>query len=259
MLIDTHAHWYDEQFYADRKEQAIKCQNNGIAKVLLPNIDVESIAPMLQLVQEFPEFCSPMMGLHPCYVQPNDWKDQLSVIKNHLFDHPQRFVAVGEIGIDLYWDKSTLSIQQEAFATQIEWAKQLNKPIVIHARDSFDEIFEMIDQYNDAHLKGIFHCFTGTSEQAQKIMDYGGFKMGIGGVVTFKNSGLDKVIAPLSLDHFVLETDSPYLAPAPYRGQRNEPSYTRIVAQRMSEIFNCTVEEIGEKTSANALEVFGRL
>jgi TatD DNase family protein len=259
MLIDTHAHWYDEQFDADRKEQLAKCKDIGISKVLLPNIDIESIEPMLQLCHNYPEFCAPMMGLHPCYVQPDNWHNQLSVVKHYLYKEPQRYVAVGEIGIDLYWDKSTLTIQQEAFAQQIQWAKDLKLPIVIHARDSFDEIFEVVDQYNDDQLTGVFHCFTGNQQQAQRIIDYGGFKMGIGGVVTFKNSGLDQVIAPFSLTHFILETDSPYLAPTPHRGKRNEPSYTMLVAQRMAVIFNCSVEEIANKTTANAIELFGNL
>jgi TatD DNase family protein len=225
----------------------------------LPNIDVDSIEPLINLTNKFPDFCRPMMGLHPCYVKPDDWHQQLSTIQHTLFDNPTNFVAVGEIGIDLYWDKITLNIQQEAFATQIQWAKALKLPIVIHARDSFEEIFEVVDQHNDANLKGVFHCFTGNQQQAQRIIDYGGFKMGIGGVITFKNSGLDKVVENFPLDYFVLETDSPYLAPTPYRGKRNEPSYTLLVAERMAQVFNCSVEEIGIRTSNNAVEIFGEL
>jgi TatD DNase family protein len=259
MLIDTHAHWYDEQFDGDRAEQLEKCRQLGVSKILLPNIDVTSIEPLLQLVAAYPDFCFPMMGLHPCYVKPNDWKEQLNTVKQYVYETPKHYVAMGEIGIDLYWDKTTLSIQQQAFAEQITWAKELGLPIVIHARDSFEELFEVVDHYNDNTLKGVFHCFTGNEKQAQKVIDYGGFKMGIGGVITFKNSGLDKVVASFPIDYFVLETDSPYLAPTPHRGKRNEPSYTFLVAQRMAEIFNCSLDQLAQKTTANAQEIFGNL
>jgi TatD DNase family protein len=166
------------------------------------------------------------------------------------------FIAIGEIGIDLYWDKTTLGIQQEAFREQISWAKEKQLPIVIHARDSFDEIFEIVDDMNDATLTGIFHCFTGNQEQAQHIVDYGGFKMGVGGVVTFKNSGLDKVVSQFDLNHFVLETDSPYLAPAPHRGKRNESPYLTLVGEKMADIYGCSLQEIAEATTKNALDIF---
>lgn len=257
MLIDTHAHLYDEQFQDELANQIEKGKNLGLERILLPNIDVESIAKMEKLVQDFPETCFPMMGLHPCYVKPENWKEELKTIKDTLYKNPSHYVAVGEIGIDLYWDKSTLNIQQEAFVEQINWAKELNLPIVIHARDSFNELFEVLDIHNDDNLKGVFHCFSGNKEQAQKIIDYGGFKMGIGGVVTFKNSTLPEVIAQFSINHFILETDSPYLAPAPHRGKRNEPSYVYLVAEKMSSIFQVSEAEIAATTTKNAIELFG--
>ena len=257
MLIDTHAHLYDEKFQDELATQIEKGKNLGLERILLPNIDVESIAKMDKLVQDFPETCFPMMGLHPCYVKPENWKEELKTIKDTLYKNPSHYIAVGEIGIDLYWDKSTLHIQQEAFVEQINWAKELNLPIVIHARDSFDELFEVLDIHNDDNLKGVFHCFSGNKEQAQKIIDYGGFKMGIGGVVTFKNSTLPEVIAQFNINHFILETDSPYLAPAPYRGKRNEPSYVHLVAEKMSNIFQVSEDEIAAATTKNAVELFG--
>jgi TatD DNase family protein len=257
MLIDTHAHLYDEQFQDELATQIEKGKNLGLERILLPNIDVESIAKMDKLVQDFPETCFPMMGLHPCYVKPENWKEELETIKDTLYKNPSHYIAVGEIGIDLYWDKSTLNIQQEAFVEQINWAKELNLPIVIHARDSFDELFEVLDIHNDDNLKGVFHCFSGNKEQAQKIIDYGGFKMGIGGVVTFKNSTLPEVIAQFNINHFILETDSPYLAPAPHRGKRNEPSYVQLVAEKMSSIFQVSEAEMAAATTKNAVELFG--
>lgn len=257
MLVDTHAHLYDEQFLDEIELQINRSKSIGLNRILLPNIDVDSIAKMEKIVVDYPEICFPMMGLHPCYVKPENWKEELKIIKNTLYQNPNHYIAVGEIGIDLYWDKSTLQIQQEAFVEQLNWAKDLNLPIAIHARESFDEIFELLDIHNDSKLRGVFHCFTGTHEQAQKIIDYGGFKMGIGGVVTYKKSTLPEVIASFDLKHFILETDAPYLAPAPHRGKRNEPSYVNFVAEKMSEIFTMPFEEICMATTNNAIELFG--
>ena len=195
-----------------------------------------------------------MTGLHPCSVKDN-YKEELGHVKKQL--DSGKYIAVGEIGIDLYWDKTTLGIQQEAFATQINWAKEMGLPIVIHTRDSFNEIFEVVDELNDDKLFGIFHCFNGTLKQAQKIIEYGGFKMGIGGVVTFKNAGVDKVVKQLDLKHLVLETDSPYLTPTPHRGKRNESAYTRIIADKLSDLFEKPIEEIAEITTDNSKAVFG--
>lgn len=254
MLIDTHTHLYSSKFDEDRDEVVQECLDNGITKLFLPNIDSEYTDRMIQLTEKFPGVCFPMMGIHPCSIQPDTYKDELKHAKEWL-DKGQ-FIAVGEIGIDLYWDKSTLAIQQEAFRTQIQWAKDLNLPIVIHARDSFDEIFEIVDEMNDDKLRGVFHCFTGNEEQAKHIVNYGGFKMGIGGVVTFKNSGLDKVVQNFDLSEFVLETDSPYLTPTPYRGQRNKSSYLTLVGEKMADIYGISLPEVAETTTKNALEIF---
>ena len=194
------------------------------------------------------------MGLHPTSVATN-YKEELALVKEWLSKHP--FCAIGEIGIDLYWDKTFLKAQQEAFRFQIELAKAYNLPFVIHCRDAFDEIFEILDEMNDEKMKGIFHCFTGTIEQANHIINYGGFKIGIGGVVTFKNSGLDKVVSQIDLEHLVLETDSPYLAPTPYRGKRNESTYILNIVEKIADIHQKTIEKVAEITTENSKQVFG--
>lgn len=253
MFIDTHTHLFSDQFDEDRTQIVKNAIAKGVTKMLLPNIDLETINAMHQLESEFPENCYSMMGLHPSSVTKN-WEEQLSVIKSHL--DQRNYVAVGEIGIDLYWDKTLIKEQTAAFEQQVVWAKELGLPIVIHARESFDEIFEVIDRQNDERLTGIFHCFTGNETQAQKIIDYGGFKMGIGGVVTFKKAGLDKTLASVDPKHLVLETDSPYLAPTPNRGKRNESSYIPLIADKLSDIYEMSIEEIGRITTENANEVF---
>jgi len=254
MLIDTHTHLYSSQFDEDRDKVIQKCLDNSIGKLLLPNIDSAYTESMMALSKKHPTICYPMMGIHPCSIQPDTFESELKHAKDWL--DKENFVAVGEIGIDLYWDKSTLEIQQFAFREQIQWAKEKRLPIVIHARDSFNEIFEIVDELNDENLTGIFHCFTGNTEQAQRIIAYEGFKMGIGGVVTFKNSGLDKVVSEIDLNHFVLETDSPYLAPTPYRGKRNESPYLTLVGEKMADIYGCSFAEIAKTTTNNALEIF---
>ncbi len=256
MLIDTHTHLYSSQFDEDRKSEIENCLSNNVGKMLLPNVDSKSIDGMHKLVTDYPGVCYPMMGVHPCSIQPEDWKEELKIAKDHLYGNIQNYIAVGEIGIDLHWDKSTLSIQQEAFAEQIKWAKDLDLPIVIHARESFDEIFEVVDQYNDASLKGIFHCFTGGKKEVEKILSYGGFLMGIGGVLTFKNGGVAEVIKDYELSHFVLETDAPYLAPTPNRGKRNQSSYLPLIAEKMADVFGVSLPEIEEITTANANQLF---
>ncbi len=253
MFIDTHTHLYSDAFADDRSEMIQRALEAGVHKMLLPNIDVDSIGGMLELERKYPENCFPMMGLHPTSVK-EDWEGQLSVIKKNLFSRP--FIAVGEIGIDLYWETKYKDIQVAAFIEQINWAKGLNIPIVIHARDSFPEIFEVLDQHNDDRLKGVFHCFTGTVEDAEKIRNYGGFLLGIGGVLTFKKSGLDAVVKNLSPDELILETDSPYLAPSPHRGKRNESAYIPLIAEKLSDIYEMPVERIAEITTANAERLF---
>lgn len=252
-LIDTHTHLFVEQFDEDRDEVVRNSIDAGVSKMLLPNIDLDSIDALHELCKKFPDSCLPMMGLHPCSVTEN-WEAELAVVKSHLFKN--KYIAVGEIGLDLHWDKTSLPYQQKAFATQIEWAKELGLPIVIHVRDAFDEAFEIVDLLNDDGLTGVFHCFTGSVEQAQHIISYGGFKLGLGGVLTFKNSGVDKVVSELDMSHFILETDSPYLAPTPHRGKRNETPYITYVASKLAEVKGLKIEEVAKITTENAQELF---
>lgn len=253
ILTDTHSHLYSDQFDNDFPEVLARCEEMGVKRIFLPNIDLESIPLMHKLQSDRPVMFFPMMGLHPCSVEEN-FDEVLDEMEKMLREG--NYCAVGEIGIDLYWDKTTLAIQQAAFRRQVGWAKELGLPIVIHARDSFDELFELLDELNDDSLTGIFHCFTGTIEQANRVIAYGGFMLGIGGVVTFKNSGLDKVVAELPLDYLVLETDSPYLAPQPHRGKRNESSYLQLVAQKVADMHEISIEKIAEITTANSRKVF---
>jgi TatD DNase family protein len=252
-LIDSHSHLYLDHFKDDQQEVIARCKEAGVNRILLPNIDLESVDQIHGLCELDSEMFIPMMGLHPCSVK-EDYEAVLAKIKENFAS--RKYCAVGEIGIDLYWDKSTLEIQKAAFIEQIAWAKEFRLPIVIHARDSYDEIFEVIDELNDATLTGVFHCFTGTVEQARHIIEYGGFMLGIGGVATFKNGGLDKVLPELGLEHLILETDAPYLAPVPYRGKRNESSYVRLVADRVAEICEKSTSEVAEETTANAEHLF---
>lgn len=256
MFIDTHTHLFSEKFEGEYDEVIQRALEAGVDKLLLPNIDLSTVEMMNTLEKKYPKNCFSMMGLHPSSVE-KDVKSQLAKVKSELFT--KNYVAVGEIGIDLYWDKSLLKEQQEAFEQQLLWAKELSLPIVIHARESFDEIFEIVDKHNDEQLTGVFHCFTGTLDQAKKIIEYGGFKMGLGGVLTFKKSGLDKVVKEVDLKHFVLETDSPYLAPRPMRGKRNESSYIPYIADKLSDIHEIPLEEIAKITSKNAEDIFPKI
>lgn len=225
----------------------------GVTKLFLPNIDSSSVEGMFQLCNQFPENCFPMMGLHPTSVKEN-YKEELEKLKTNF--SKRKMYAVGEIGIDLYWDKTFFTQQQLAFETQIKWANEFSLPIVIHSRNSFNEIVEVLQKNKKENPHGIFHCFSGSKEQAEKAISLG-FKLGIGGVLTYKNSGLGQAIADIDMKHLVLETDSPYLTPVPHRGKRNESLYITLVAQKLAEIKNISVEEVGEITTANAKEVFG--
>lgn len=251
-MIETHTHLYAEQFKEDRAETMQRAFDAGVKKIYLPAIDSTSHQAMLDLEAAYPDNVFSMMGLHPCSVKEN-YEEELAIVKDYLDKRP--FCAVGEIGIDLYWDKSTIDIQKDAFRKQTEWAKALNIPIVIHSRDSIDIVIEMLQEMKDRQLRGIFHCFTGNVEQGKKIIDLG-FHLGIGGVITFKNSGLDKTVAELPLSSLVLETDSPYLAPKPYRGKRNETAYLSLIAEKIAAIKNITIREVKEITTANAENVF---
>ena len=252
IITDTHTHLYSEQFDADRREVIQKAIDLGVSRFFIPAIDSTYTDAMFNLEKEYPEHTFLMMGLHPTSVNEN-YKEELILVKEWL--DKRQFYAVGEIGIDLYWDKSFLQQQQDAFKTQIEWAKEKNLPIVIHCRDSFDEIFEVLEEVKDKNLFGIFHCFTGDLQQANRAISYN-MKLGIGGVVTFKNGGIDKFLNEIELKHIVLETDSPYLAPTPFRGKRNESSYIINVLDKLVDIYNLTPEEIANITTQNSRDVF---
>jgi TatD DNase family protein len=254
MFIDTHTHLYSEEFNKDRSQMIKKALSCNITKLFMPNIDSESIEGLLKLEQEFPNTCIAMMGLHPCSVKENV-NEELKIVEDWL--NKRKFCAIGEIGIDLYWDKTFVEQQKMAFKKQIDWALKFNYPIVIHCREAFDEIFEIVSEYKTLP-KGIFHCFSGNIEQANKIISLDAFKLGIGGVVTFKNSGLDKVVEQIDIQHLVLETDAPYLAPVPFRGKRNESAYLIQVAEKIANIKNTSIAEVAEITTKNAIEIFGQ-
>jgi len=254
MLIDTHAHLYEDEFLTDRSEMLTRFKEVDGAYVLLPNIDVTSIPKMYELHKAHPN-CFPMMGLHPSYVK-EDWQVQLELIRTELFQKPEKFIAVGEIGIDLYWDKTFIEAQKTVFREQIRWAKSLKKPIAIHVREAFDEVFAILDEENTTDLSGVFHCFTGHEQQAKKVLSYGGFKLGIGGVVTYKNSQLALLLENIALQHIVIETDAPYLAPSPHRGKRNESGFITHVCEKLAEVYNQAYEDIANTTAKNAQELF---
>lgn len=251
-MIDTHAHIYASEFDADRDDVVKRALAQGIDKILLPNIDLDSIEPMLKTEAKYPQICRSMMGLHPCYVDGNV-KQTLDII--HAWFEKHRFIAVGEIGIDLYWDKTYKAEQEMAFITQLNWAKEMKLPVVIHTRDSIEETLTLLAQSQDGSLSGVFHCFGGSVEEAKAINDLG-FHLGLGGVSTFKNGGMDKVIPHLNMDYVILETDCPYLAPVPHRGKRNEPAYTSLVAQRVAELRDISVEQVDSLTTHNATTLF---
>lgn len=253
-LVDTHTHLFLPEFDADRAEMIQRTWDKGVIRCFLPNIDASTIPSLLKTCDEFPHICFPMMGLHPCSVNIT-YDQQLAEIKAQ-FDK-RKFYAVGEIGIDLYHDVTFAKEQKKAFRTQVEWAKEMNLPVVIHCRNSFNEVMEIVTDMLDKQLKGIFHCFTGTLEEAERVMELKSFKMGIGGVVTYKKSALPEVLADIPLSYLVLETDSPYLSPVPYRGKRNESSYIYYIADKLSEIYRQPIGKISEVTTQNAIEVFG--
>lgn len=252
-MIDTHTHLYSEEFDHDRKEMIERAVSKGISKFYLPAIDSETHEKMLNLEMAYPGQILAMMGLHPCYVKPETWENELKIVENYL--NQRTFPAIGEIGIDLYWDKSTLDIQVRAFEQQIDWAIERDVPIVIHTRDSFDEVFAVLERKKHPKLRGIFHCFSGNLEQAQHAIELN-FLLGIGGVVTFKNGKIDQFLHEISLNKIVLETDSPYLAPVPHRGKRNESSYLDLVVGKLVNIYEKDFSEIDRVTSENASSMF---
>ena len=253
-FIDTHTHLFASEFDNDIDIVIKNALDNGISKMLLPNIDSTTTTKMLQLCEKYPNNCYPMVGLHPCSIKKDNLEKEISHVEQMLSQN--KFIAVGEIGLDLYWDKSTLDLQKIAFESQIELAKKYQLPIAIHVRDSFDEAIEIVERLNDYNLSGVFHCFTGNLEEAQRIINLNNFYLGIGGVVTFKNGGINKIINQVSLDRIILETDSPYLSPTPFRGTRNESKYLLNIAHKMAELYNIDIEDIAKKTTKNAINLF---
>ncbi|WP_143962212.1 TatD family hydrolase [Litoribacter populi] len=251
-LVDSHAHIYSKKYDSDRDAVIASCLGKGVNKIYMPNIDVESIDAMLEAEQKYPEVCIPTMGLHPCDVD-KDFEKQLYVMEDWLKRRP--FAAVGEIGLDLYWDKTYFEHQKEALRIQIGWAVDKGYPIVLHCRDSIDETIQVVKEEFKEGLTGVFHCFSGNLTQAKEILDLG-FMLGIGGVATFKNGGLDKVLPEVGLDRLILETDGPYLAPVPYRGKRNSPEYIPIIAQRVGDLTENTLDKVAEVTTQNTEELF---
>lgn len=253
-FIDTHTHLYSEEFDSENFNHINEALQFNVKKMLMPNIDSSSIKKMEELSIQFSDNCFAMMGLHPCYVKEN-YEKELETIKTYL--DKNKYCAIGEIGIDLYWDNTFLKQQIKCFSIQIEWAIEKKLPIAIHTRNSFNETLEVVSTHykNNSQNSGVFHCFSGNAEQAEQVIDLG-FSLGIGGVVTFKNSGLDKVVEQIDLKHLVLETDAPYLAPTPHRGKINRSSYIPLIAKRIAEIKNCTIDEVAQITTANAEKLF---
>ena len=252
-LIDTHTHIYHTYGTDECTAQMQRCLDNGVQQLLLPNVDRASIPNVLGMAADYPAHCYPMMGLHPCDVKEN-YLEELALIEQTIAQNT--IYGIGEIGLDLHWDKTTLPQQQEAFRIQANWAKELNLPISIHCRDAFDEFFELFENQQDGRITGVFHCFTGTLEQAQRAISLG-LHLGIGGIVTYKNAGLDHVVAQLDLQHIVLETDAPYLPPVPYRGKRNESSYLLHIAQKIADLQKIPLEAVAAATTNNAKRIFG--
>ena len=253
MITDTHTHLYSSQFKEDQSAMIQRAKDAGVSRFFIPAIDSSYTESMMKLEKNFPKDVFLMMGLHPTSVKEN-YLEELAHVKEWI--DKKKFFAIGEIGIDLYWDKSFLAQQQEAFRTQIKWAKEKTLPIVIHCRDAFDEIFEILEQEKGDSLRGIFHCFTGTKEQAEKAINYN-MKLGIGGVATFKNGKIDRFLNEINLKHIVLETDAPYLAPTPFRGKRNESAYITNIIDKLVEIYKVPFEEIVATTTQNSKAVFG--
>ncbi|MDX2195691.1 MAG: TatD family hydrolase [Cytophagales bacterium] len=248
-MIDTHAHLDNEQILPNITDIAQRAQNQGVKNIIIPNVDIHTIDNVLMLQDKYTNYCYAMCGLHPCHVK-SDYNQQLQTLKVYLKKH--KFCAIGEIGLDLYWDKSLKYEQIAALKVQMDWAQEYQLPVALHTRNATDEVLDIVKDYN---VKGVFHCFSGTYEQAIKVMDMG-YYLGMGGVVTFKNSGLDILLAKIGINNVVLETDSPYLAPIPHRGKTNEPSYLTFVAQKIADILQIPIEEVVNTTSHNAKLLF---
>jgi len=252
-MIDTHAHIYAEEFDIDRDEVIQRAKSAGVKKIILPNIDSTSLAAMLSLEESYPGYCHAAIGLHPTSVKA-DYQKELQLVKSEL--QRRDYIAIGETGIDLYWDKTFAGEQIIAFQQQLKWSLEYNKPVIIHVRNSFRETMQAMEPYRNSGLRGIFHSFGGTLEEAGEIIGFGGFLLGINGVITFKNAGLSSIIGNIELQHIVLETDAPYLTPVPYRGKRNESAYLIYIAQKIAASYNITYDAVIEQTTVNALKLF---
>lgn len=254
-MIDTHSHIFSEEFKEDLSEVIARAKEIGVEKIFMPNIDDTSVEDMLNVCQAYPDYCFPMIGFHPTSVEGPDAIYKVREMKKHLVEgHP--YIAVGEVGLDLYWDKTWLKEQQLILDEQIQWALEWNLPLVIHCREAFPELFQVLEPYKHTELTGVFHSFTGTVDEARELMDYSRFMIGVNGVVTFKKSTLPEVLQEVPLTKLVLETDSPYLAPVPFRGKRNETSYVKRVAMKLAELYGMEIGEVERQTTENALKVF---
>ena len=255
-MIDTHSHLFTEEFDADRTTVLERAKKEGVTRIYMPNIDETTMDRLLQVCDENKGYCFPMMGLHPTSVS-GDYEKSLQLVRECLTAHMDKFVAVGEIGIDLYWDDTFLEQQVDVFSRQVQWALELDLPIVVHCRKAFQYIYKVLEPYKDTSLRGIFHSFTGDPEEAMLMLQFERFMIGINGIVTFKKSAIPAVLPQVPLERIVLETDSPYLTPVPHRGERNESSYICYTLIKVAEVLQRSVEEVAEQTSANALRLFG--
>ena len=253
-LIDSHSHIFLDEFEQDRTETIARAKEAGVEMLILPNIDSSSLQQLKDTCRLFPDYCKPLIGVHPTSVRDN-FSIELEMVETELKNNKDYYIGIGEIGIDLYWDKTFYKQQIEAFIFQLNLANRYSLPVVIHIRNSFDETFSALAQSGLSGFKGVFHCFSGTIEQAYKAIELG-FKLGIGGTVTFKNAGIDKVVSQIGIEHIILETDSPYLAPVPHRGKRNEPSFLKEITTKIAEVKNMSVEEVGLLTSNNCTSLF---
>lgn len=256
MLIDTHSHLFLEEYSDDLPQVIERARQAGVTEIFLPNIDSSTIEPLLSVCTAYPDYCFPMIGLHPTSVNET-YQQELSIIRERLVTTHDRFVAIGEIGLDFYWDKTFLQEQLLVFEIQIQWALEYGLPIVIHSREAFDSIYKVMEPYKKTSLTGIFHSFTGTAEEAAKLLEFEGFMLGINGVVTFKNSTLPKTLLSVPLERIVLETDSPYLTAVPNRGKRNESAYVKDTLMKVAEIYRMPSGYVSQVTSENALKVYG--
>lgn len=257
-IIDTHTHIYDETFDTDIDDVILRAKENGVEKILLPNVDVDTLGRLDALVSSYPSYCLPMMGLHPTSIDEK-WEENLSIIRTQLDKEPERYIAIGEIGIDLYWDKTFQEEQEKAFEQQLAWSIEFNLPVSIHTREATKEAINCIKRVGKDKLRGVFHSFVGTRDELQSILDLGNFIVGINGVVTYKNSNLREVLLKTDLSKIVVETDAPYLTPVPFRGKRNESSYTIYIIEELAKIYNTTPDRVKEETTLNAKNMFALL